>query len=47
MLEQKLLKVIAAQAMQVDVSDGCGAAGSLPTIQHGELAKEIPGFQLG
>ena len=47
MLHQKLLKVVAAEPMKMAVHNRGGAAGSLASIEHRQLAKKSAGFQLG
>ena len=40
------MKIVTAQAMKVCVGDGGGTARALTTIEHGQLAKKLPGLQL-
>src|ERR1043166_1955055 len=45
MIDEELLKVVAAQAMKVNVRNRRRAAGSFAAIEDGQLAKEIARLQ--
>src|SRR6185295_12588902 len=47
MVDQKLLKVIAAQAMKMNIGGRSSTARSLAAVQNGEFAKKITRLQFG